>query len=176
MWQSYDQLDTQLPDVVPGAPRPIMKLPGPMISVSPPEIRGVPSAASARKGCFHAHASPLPLPGQDASALPLHGVGSPCLLQTDSTIRIARAPASSLFYICFGGSGRNHSHVATRVIIALTPVASHKRGENSNNITEVATIIVVAHHFAFRLTAPVACQSRIIGPMIGWASSQSCRR
>ena len=69
--------------------------------------------------------------------------------------------------VYFGGSGRSHSHVATSVIIVLTPMASHSRGEKKNNITAVAAIIVVASHFALRLTAPVACQSRIIGPMTG---------
>lgn len=66
-----------------------------------------------------------------------------------------------------GGSGRNHNQVATSAIITLTPMASHKRGENRNRITDVAIIIVVASHFAFRLTAPVSCQSRIIGPILG---------
>ena len=55
-------------------------------------------------------------------------------------------------------------------------MASHNRGEKKNKITAVEVIIVVASHFAFRLTAPLACQSRIIGPIAGWASSQSCKR
>ena len=43
-------------------------------------------------------------------------------------------------------------------------------------ITAQADIIVVASHFDLRLTAPCACQSRMIGPKCRCASSQRYSR
>ena len=74
------------------------------------------------------------------------------------------------------GSGRSHSHMATTTMIAVPVAAIHSFGAVRNITTAQALIIVVASPFARRLTAPCACQSRIIGPNRRSASSRACSR
>ena len=65
-------------------------------------------------------------------------------------------------------------------ITGWAPEAISRQGlgrsyQKTNNIPAVATIIIVASHFALRLTAPVACQSRIIGPNSAPTVAVPCR-
>ena len=50
------------------------------------------------------------------------------------------------------------------------------QGAVRNMITAHAAIITIANRLARRLTAPCACQSRIIGPNRRCASSRACNR
>ena len=61
-------------------------------------------------------------------------------------------------------------------MIPVPVAAIHHFGAVANMIALLAAIMPMAQYFARRLTAPLACHSRIIGPKVRWASSLSCRR
>ena len=52
--------------------------------------------------------------------------------------------------------------------------AIHQRGAVAKKISEHTAMVPMDQRLAERLTAPLACQSRIIGPYRRCASSQAC--
>ena len=61
-------------------------------------------------------------------------------------------------------------------MIAVPLPAIHHFGAVANMMALLAAIMPIAQYFARRLTAPLACHSRIIGPNVRCASRRSCRR
>lgn len=74
------------------------------------------------------------------------------------------------------GSGRRHNHSPTISMIALPPAAIHNRGAVANISPAHSSMVIDAAHLARRLTAPLRCQSRIIGPKMRCAHSHACNR
>ena len=61
-------------------------------------------------------------------------------------------------------------------MIPVPIAAIHHFGAVRKKMTAHTAMLPIAHCLARRLTEPVACQSRIIGPYRRCASSQACRR
>ena len=61
-------------------------------------------------------------------------------------------------------------------MIPVPVAAIHHFGAVANMMALLAAIMPIAQYFARRLTAPLACHSRIIGPNVRCASRRSCSR